>query len=204
MAWATERDDSRRHRPVIAVCDACVLYPAPLRDLLLQLALAGLFRARWTAVIHDEWIGNLLAARPDLTRARLERTRGLMDAHARDCLVTGFEGLVGALDLPDPGDRHVLAAAVVGRADAILTFNLRDFPPERLAPYGVEALHPDGFVAGLLDLDEDTGRRVRDAAAACRRRLRQPPRTAGEYLDALAGQGLPRTVARLRERPDLL
>lgn len=57
----------------VAVYDACVLYPAPLRDLLMHLAVSDLFRARWTTRIHDEWMRNLLANRTDLTRAQLER-----------------------------------------------------------------------------------------------------------------------------------
>ncbi len=96
-----------------ALYDACVLYPASLRDLLMHLALTDLFRARWTNAIHDEWIQALRETRPDLKPEQLERTRQLMNAHVRDCLVTGFEGLIPALTLPDPGDRHVLAAAIV-------------------------------------------------------------------------------------------
>lgn len=76
-----------------ALYDACVLYPAPLRDLLMHLALADLYRARWTDRIHEEWIRNLLEKRPDLNRNLLERTRQLMNAHVRDCLVTGYDHL---------------------------------------------------------------------------------------------------------------
>jgi len=71
-----------------AIYDSCVLYPAPLRDLLMWLALSDLFRARWSNDIHEEWIRNLLEDRPDLTRERLERTRGKMNSHIRGCLVT--------------------------------------------------------------------------------------------------------------------
>jgi hypothetical protein len=100
-----------------ALLDANVLYPAPLRDLLLQLAVTGLFRAKWSADIHREWIEALLVNEPHRDRARLERTRDLMDRITRDCLVTGHEGLIPALELPDPDDRHVwpppLSAAVM-------------------------------------------------------------------------------------------
>jgi hypothetical protein len=89
-----------------ALYNACVLYPAPLRDLLMQLALTDPYRAKWSSTIHEEWMRTLLHNRPNLTRDRLERTRQLMDAHSRDCLVTGFEGLIPALQLPDPGGRH--------------------------------------------------------------------------------------------------
>ena len=118
-----------------AFFDASVLYPASLRDLLMRLAVRGLFRAKWSALVHEEWIRGVLADRPDLTRKQLERTRALMDAHVPDSMVTGYEKLIEGLDLPDPDDRHVLAAAIRGRADVIVTCNLKDFPPEKLAPY---------------------------------------------------------------------
>ena len=63
------------------VYDACVLYPAPLRDLLMHLALSDLYRARWSDMIHDEWTRNVLASRPDLTQDQLTRTRQLMNTH---------------------------------------------------------------------------------------------------------------------------
>lgn len=135
------------------IYDACVLYPAPLRDLLLHLALTDLFRARWSDAIHDEWIRNLLAKRPDLTPAQLARTRRLMDQAAPDCLVTGHETLIDQLRLPDPDDRHVLAAAIHCRARLIVTFNVNDFPPTALEPYGVEAL--EFFRAGRNNQSAD-------------------------------------------------
>lgn len=129
------------------VFDACVLYPAPLRDLLLQLATAQIFRAKWTERIHDEWIDNLLRARADLTRPQLDRTRRKMNSAVRDCLVTGYETLIPTIELPDDSDRHVVAAAISARADAIVTFNLRHFPTAKLTPYNLEAIHPDDFLA---------------------------------------------------------
>ena len=97
-----------------AFLDASVLYPAPLRDLLLELAVADLYRAKWSDTVHEEWITPVLRNRLDLTRAQLERTRDLMNAHVRDALVTGFKQLIEILALPDPDDRHVLAAAIRG------------------------------------------------------------------------------------------
>ncbi len=129
-----------------AFLDASVLYPAPLRDLLLELAVCDLYRAKWSNAVHDEWMGALLRTRPDLTRERLERTRDLMNAHTRDALVTGFDDLIEVLTLPDPNDRHVLAAAIKGRADLIVTTNLKDFPAEALKRWGIEAQHPDEFL----------------------------------------------------------
>jgi len=88
------------------VYDACVLYPAPLRDFLMRLALTDLYRARWTEMIHDEWIRNVLRQRPDLKPEDLDRTRVLMNAHVRDSLVTGFEHLIPSIALPDADDRQ--------------------------------------------------------------------------------------------------
>jgi len=135
-----------------AFYDANVLYPAELRNLLMHLALTGVFRAKWPADVHEEWISNLLQKRPDLTREKLERTRQLMDLHAVDALVTGYEDLIPGLQLPDPDDRHVLAAAIRGHAGVIVTMNLRDFPPDVLIPFGIDAQHPDEFVLHLLGL----------------------------------------------------
>lgn len=136
------------------IYDANVLYPAPLRDFLMRLALTDLFRARWTEDIHAEWIRNVLEVRPDLKREQLERTRELMNANVRDCLVDGYQPLITALELPDPDDRHVLAAAIRANASVIVTFNLRDFPSELLAQYGIEAQHPDEFIVHLIDLNQ--------------------------------------------------
>jgi hypothetical protein len=96
--------------PFTAVYDACVLYPAPLRDFLMWLGLLGRFRARWSPQIHDEWKRNLLLNRPDLTRAQLDRTSGLMDLAIPDGLVIGHETLIAGLNLPDVDDRHVLTS----------------------------------------------------------------------------------------------
>lgn len=178
------------------VYDACVLYPAPLRDFLMHLALTDLYRAKWTDEIHDEWTRNVLENRPDLTPDHLLRTRTLMNSSVRDCLVTGYEFLIPTLSLPDPGDRHVLAAAIRSQSSVILTFNLKDFPVEELEKYDIEALHPDEFLSDLIDLNPA---KVLAAAAAHRRALKNPPKTASEYLDTLLRQGLPETVGQLRQ-----
>ena len=128
-------------QPVTAVYDANILYPAPLRDLFIRLAQAGLVRARWTETIHDEWIRNLLKDNPHLSPERLARTRSLMNDAVRDCLVTDYDDLIASLSLPDPDDRHVLAAAIRAGAAAIVTYNLKDFPTEILARFDIETLH---------------------------------------------------------------
>ncbi len=180
--------------------DACVLYPAPLRDLLLNLAVTGVFRARWTERIHDEWVGAVVKRRPELADA-LARTRKLMDEAVPDCIVTGYEPLEAGLELPDPDDRHVLAAAILCHAGTIVTYNLRDFPPEVLAPHGVTAQHPDEFVMHAIDLHPAA---VCMAVRSQRQSLRNPPRTADELLETLLGMGLPESVAQLRRFAHLL
>jgi len=184
-----------------ALYDACVLYPAPLRDLLMRLALTDMFRARWTNDIHEEWIRSLLANRSDLKREQLERTRSLMDSNVRDCLVAGYDDLIEGLVLPDPNDRHVLAAAIRTRASVIVTFNLSDFPKNCLEQYGLEAQHPDSFITHLLDLNPAA---AFGAAKKQRAALRNPIKTVDEFLDALAKQHLPETVSRLRQYAELI
>jgi hypothetical protein len=158
------------------------------------LGLSGRFRARWSAQIHDEWKRNLLLNRPDLSSAQLDRTSGLMDRAIPDGLVTGHETLIAGLTLPDAGDRHVLAAAIRCNASLIVTFNDRDFPAAALAPYGIEAQHPDLFIDNLFDLDPAA---VVAAAQRQRAALKNPPLDVDHYLDVLLRQGLVQTVKAL-------
>lgn len=184
-----------------ALLDANVLYPAPMRDLLLQLAVDDLFHARWTADIHREWIENLLRNEPSRRRAALERTRDLMDVHTRDCLVTGFHALIESLTLPDPNDRHILAAAIVGRCDAIVTCNLKDFPEEALAPYHIQATHPDDFLSDILRLSTGT---FCSAVRKVRGRLKSPAYSVEDYIATLHQQGLVTTASELHPFAQLL
>ena len=184
-----------------AIIDACVLYSAPVRDLVVRLAQAGLFQARWSDEIHDEWMRNLLKNNPRVSRERLERTRSLLDAALRDCVVMGFSPLVDSLTLPDPDDRHVLAAAIHAGAGMILTFNLLDFPCESLAPHGVVARHPDALFCDLLDAAMED---FCAAARAQRMALKNPPMTIEQFLAKLADVGLRQTAARLGTCADRL
>ena len=190
-----------RHSPFTAVYDANVLYPAPLRDLLMHLALTGVYRARWTAQIHDEWKRNLLINRQDLTQAQLDRTSAAMDSAIPDALVTGYEPICAGLTLPDPDDRHILAAAIKCSASVIVTFNLKDFPSDALEPFEIEAVHPDDFVADLFDLDQAA---VLEAVQSQRASLKNPPHTARELLDRLLVQGLTQSVKLLSEYERLI
>jgi predicted nucleic acid-binding protein len=184
-----------------AVLDACVLYPAPLRDLMLSLASTGIFHARWTSMIQQEWLTNLLANRPDLPRDALLRTATMMNMAVEDCLINKFEFLIDSLALPDPGDRHVLAAAIVGHADAIVTFNLRDFPPSALVPHGIEVLHPDDFLVAQYDL---ASIEFLKSVKANRLRLRNPPKTPEQMVATYEAQGLTQTALLLREAIGLI
>ncbi len=178
-----------------ATYDACVLYPAGMRDLLVRHGASGLFRARWSDRILDEMIRAILRNRPDLTLEQLARTRQLMCEAVPDCLTTGFEGLIDGLVLPDPDDRHVLAAAIRAGSGVIVTENVVDFPAVALQPYNIEVQTPDQFVLHLIDLSLGTVRSAIEAQAAA---LTDPPIPTGELLDRLARSGLPRSMAALR------
>jgi predicted nucleic acid-binding protein len=180
----------------VVVYDACVLHPAPVRDLLIRLARTGLVRARWSEAILDECFRSILGRRPDLRPEALARSRQLMNEAIADCLVTGYESLIEGLSLPDLDDRHVLAAAIKAGAQVIVTANLMDFPADKLSPFNVEAKHPDEFVLNLIDLAPATVALVVSEQAAA---LRSPPRTVFELLDTLQGQGMVQSVAKLRE-----
>lgn len=175
--------------------DACTLYPAPLRDLLMRLALSNLFQARWTDEIHAEWTRSVAANRPDVSAESLARCRRLMNEHVPDSIVVGYESLIPGLNLPDPDDRHVLAAAIHGGAGVIVTFNLGDFPASILADYSIEAMHPDGFITELWD---ESPTAVIDAVRRQRASLKNPPRTAAELLATLERCGLVECVGKLR------
>src|SRR5262245_55545176 len=107
------------------IYDACVHYPAPVRDLFIRVGLVGIVRARWTEAILDECFRSILEQRPELKAAQLVRTRELMQRAIPDSTVTGYEHLIEGLTLPDPDDRHVLAAAIRAGAQSIVTFNLK-------------------------------------------------------------------------------
>lgn len=184
------------HSPYPVVFDACVLYPARLRDLLMHLGLAGMYQPKWSAAIHDEWRRNLLLQRSDIKPDALVRTTNLMNLALPDANVTGFETLIEGVTLPDPDDRHVLAAAIRANAEVIVTLNLKDFPSDVLGVFGIEALHPDDFIADLFDLNHAV---ALNAVRLQRSALKNPPMTTEEFLDMLLKQGLPMTVKALKD-----
>lgn len=184
-----------------AVLDACVLYPAPLRDVLMTLAVEGAYRARWTAAIQDEWIRNLVEKRKDLDKEKLLRTASLMSEAVEDAIIQNYEYVIPSLELPDPNDRHVLAAAIVGHADAIVTFNLKDFPDKVVSQHAIEIMHPDDFLVAQYDLDQIG---ILSIIKACRMKLKNPPKSAEDYIATLEQQGLPQMCQILRNAIELI
>ncbi len=184
-----------------AFLDASVLYPALLRNILIRLAIDGLYRAFWSERVQDEWTQALARDRPDLRPASIERTRRLMETAVEDAMVGGYEPLIETMTLPDGDDRHVLAAAIHCGARTIVTANLRDFPAATLALYEIEARHPDAFVLGLLTAfpNETLGtmRRLRQG-------LNNPPLTPAALLAAMSRQSLPASADALGQFIDAL
>jgi PIN domain len=178
-----------------AFLDASVLYPVSLRQLLMRLALEGLYQPKWSAAVHDEWIRSVLRDNPHIPAARLNALRDAMDERIDDAVVTGYEHLIGTLTLPDQNDRHVLAAAIAGEAHVIVTRNLRDFPDRALAPHGIRAIHPDRFFRNFLEVaPADFVAVVRDQQAS----LTKPPVPMRDLLNLFERLDLAETVAELR------
>ncbi len=179
----------------IVVYDANVLYPNTLRDLLIRVSQAGLVQAKWTNEILDEMLRALSRNRPDIPADKLDRLRQLMNAAVRDCLVSGYEPLVDGLKLPDPGDRHVLAAAIRVGAQVIVTSNLKHFPPADLLQWNIEAKTPDDFVLDQIGIDGGT-------VAACIQQIAdsrtRPPQDVEDVLSELERDGLVESIAAVR------
>jgi hypothetical protein len=167
----------------------------------MHLAMTGLYQAKWSNEIHDEWIRNVLANRPDLKCSQLERTRSLMNKYVDDCLVDCYEYLIPSINLPDADDRHVVAAAIHASASIILTYNLKDFPTKLIKPYGIEARHPDAFLLQLINVNPEV---VLSAINRLRATLKNPPVSIDRYMAILENQSLPKTVVRLKSLKSFL
>lgn len=190
------------HARYTALLDACVLYPLAMTDALMSLATAGFFAAKWTIRIEDEWIGALERQRPDLA-GRLNVRRDDMRGAVPDWEVpeSAWTTLICGIDLPDPNDAHVLAAAIAGHADCIVTSNLRDFPSSVLQPYGIEAIDPDTFILNQWDLDPVN---AITAFKHMRARRKKPESSPEEFAYAMEVGGLPTTADRLRRAAELI
>lgn len=178
--------------PFTVVLDTCVLYPAHLRDTLLRLAERELYRPLWSADILDELHRNLSSVAP----AAVDHLLDQMAMAFPEAEIDGYDSLIDGLTC-DPKDRHVLAAAVRADADAIVTFNVADFPTSSLEGFGVEVLHPDDFLLDLFDLAPDLVLGALDDQGAANRRA---PKTTPELADALARAGAVAFADEVRRR----
>ncbi len=177
-----------------ALLDACVLVPSALCDSLLRLAEAGFYRPLWSGRILEEVEDAVLRIRPELEEQRVHRRITLMTDTFEDANVLGWEGVAAGLDLPDPDDRHVLAAAITGGAQAIVTMNIKDFPATALVD-GIEARHPDEFLLDQLDLMPSRLMEVLVQQAAD---LRRPASDLAGVLNHLERCGVPNFVEAVR------
>lgn len=186
-----------------ALLDACVLYPAPIADAMMSVHSAGLCTVKWTDRIDEEWISAVLRNRPDLTREKLTRRRDAMRDAVLDWEIsaTRYEALMPCLTLPDANDVHVLAAAISGHVDCVVTANHRDFPSDVMSTYRLEVIHPDDFLVYQLDLDPIP---ALAAFKEMRRRLRRPPMDAEAFAAMLERNTLVATAERIREAAELI
>ena len=180
-----------------AVLDACVMVPVSLCDTLLRLAEARMFRPVWSERILAETHTAIVAVHPELREDLVDRrSRYMTDSFPGAC-IDGFERIEEALMLPDPGDRHVLAAAIRSRADAIVTSNMKDFPEDVLRQYDLEAIHPDRFLLSQLDMTHQTVLDALDGQAAA---AKNPRLDREDVLTSLARAGVPQFVDEVRRR----
>lgn len=186
-----------------AILDANVMFPVNVFDILAQFCIEGLFTAKWSEDIDDEWTKNLLASRTDLTKEQVFKRRDRQRIALPDWEVEKekYQSLIAAINLPDINDRHVLAAAIAGHADSIVTFNIKDFPSDVLDQYDIEAIHPDDFICHQLDL---IPYQALTAIKHIRLRLKNPPYTAQELLDSYERSGLTSTVTKLKDAIELI
>ena len=183
-----------------AVLDANVLFGIRVTSLLMELALSGLFRARWSLDIHCEWVG-AVHKQYGIPMGELDYRRQCMEDAIPDGRVDGYEALINGLTLPDPNDRHVLAAAIRCNADVIVTFNESDFPPPALAPFGIHTRHPDLFIRNVDEIDPGTLiTAVRNDIA----HYKDPPLDVDAYIEGLRAAGMPATAGYLTESRILL
>jgi predicted nucleic acid-binding protein len=173
-----------------AVFDSCVFFSNRLTSLLMWLAMSGLFRARWSDDIHQEWM-RAVGKERGIPIEKLQARRQYMDQAVPDCCVSGYEDLIVALMLPDPDDRHVLAAAIRCHASVIVTFNLKDFPLEPLAKYGIHTRHPDDFILDVGGISQGT---LIEAARYDFEHYRDPSLTVDEYIEGLRIAQVPKTA----------
>jgi predicted nucleic acid-binding protein len=182
--------------------DANVLYSVAISDALMEVAATGIYAAKWSKAIDDEWVRNL-AKNKKKAEADFHTRRDSMHDACPDWEVPeeGWRLIEPCLSLPDVNDRHVLAAAVAGHADSIVTINIKDFPSSILEPLGITALHPDEFLLQQLQLEPLV---VLPAFKSMRARLKNPAFTPEKFVDAMERNGLIQTAAFLGQALQLI
>ena len=184
----------------VVVLDANVLYPFRIRDTLLRFCEAGLFRARWSPTILSEWKTSLLFRKPELADS-IDAQLAAMETAFPEGLVTGYEDLIPSITLPDPDDRHVVAAAIVADAEHIITENMKDFPQDLLSKYGIEAVAPDDFLSSTFELYSAT---AAQALRKMRRDYKNPAMDRSAFLNDMQKCGLPKLVSLAKEHIDAI
>jgi len=190
------------HARYTALLDANVLYPVAICDALIEVAATGIYAPKWSAEIDDEWVRSLAKDKgkpEELFHVR----RDLMHEACPDWEVpeAAWKILESGISLPYKNDRHVLAAALAGHADSIITQNLKHFPANLLEPLGITALHPDEFLLHQLDLAPLV---VLPAFKAMRARLKNPLFTPEAFASSMEKNGLVQTAGFLREALQLI
>lgn len=190
------------HVRYTAVIDACVFYGMLKTDALLSLCSRGLFAAKWSERIEREWVGHLSEKKPDKEAAIIRRRDSMREA-VPDWEVgeRGIAATEQCLQLPDMNDRHVLAAAIVGHADCIVTDDQRGFNHETVSQYGIEVIDTDSFIINQLDLDEY---QALAALKAMRIRWKNPDSTPDAFCAVFERNKLLLTAQRLRDRIELI
>lgn len=184
-----------------AFLDANVLHPAFLRGALLWFADERLFQPAWSADVLREWRTSIVRRFPDIDQAKLDGQQALMTEFFPDAEISGYENLIDAFSLPDPDDRHVLAAAIIGRCHGIVTANIKHFPEDILAGHRLEIIHPDDFIVNIIDLHPSR------AVAACKRHRSAMTATKpsqAEFLKRYEAAGLIQAHRRLSNHVELL
>lgn len=168
-----------------AVLDACVLVPHVLMDSLLSIAGEDLYQPLWSDVIIDETLRALKKLYPERNHSPFEARIATMESAYPHARVSGWRPLEQdiARYWPDPDDAHVVAAAIMGRAELIVTSNLKDFPSDLLEELGLHATSPDGFLLDLLDLNPEL---VMSALLKQAGRTNRPSLSVATVLDSLA------------------
>jgi hypothetical protein len=178
------------------IYDSNILFGSFLRNVMIHLAQAGIYRAKWTNDIHNEWMPRLMEKYPNVRVEDAQRIRGLIDASVPDCLVYGYKRIIPGLELPDAKDRHVLAAAIKAGAQVIVTRNISHFPHKILSEFDIEAQHPDDFI--LYQKDENLPA-VIEQLRNCRMVLKKPPLSMDEFIEKFRKSDLQLTANWLAE-----